>query len=410
MIVIESFVELKKRAVSVDDIIFTLGYFNNGDGGNSTYLITESSIYSDFRSQKLNNNLWANDISGSDNVLVYGVDKNGTNACDSLVSQITQVIGSAFFPSGTYKFSANVFNPKNWKTNNVHFIFENGRGFYITDVEQDFTFLSGNEITSSGNCLTINYPWTALVRPTTAIMNAVFNGGVYINGAREMTFNSCTILGGKDKTCLQLQDTINISVTNCMISSQTNDEVARYGLLLTKNIHQNEGLTLANSIIINVKNGYVSDQSLQSTISNSIIDQCHEYALNVTNQYSFTVDNSYLMTRSNVYPAVYLLSKNNTWDNVISNTRIVGSKGIKIFSEEGVYSTRNVFSMLAFENVSDYEIDATRMGQSIIDRSVFDRKIIDVIGGGNIYTLNTFNAGFVSAVSSPATFVNNVGI
>ena len=400
--------KLKSSSVSTGSICITRGYSAADDGGGAMYVITDSKMYSDKRSFALNSGKYAN-IFNTNNILCYGGNNKGTTGNDTVLSNILKFTDSVYFPGGVYKFNnpiTTVFNIAH--DDHITFDFA-GDGFIINDTRAatvvDSVFkseLSNITFKSPSTVFSITRVWTPLVRPEKPITNCEFYGDVKFDGTREFVLDGCIFYGRLNGTCLAFSSNINTTINCCTICSEKNDQKAQYGIILNTSAHQNEGITISHSIIINTNEGITSpQQTLQVSILDSVIDQCETYAACFYNAYSLTITNSYLMSRSTTYPAINLYTNVGAYDVYMSNSRVVGGNyNIYMHTEDGAYYTRNTFADISFEVAAYEEIYFDHVGQTTVSGCVIENGIADHNGAYNTYFKNNFNDGAALNITS----------
>ena len=108
----DTIVEMKLYELKVGDYAITKGYYKANDGGAGQYEIVDDDTLTDDGGSviELGNGLYATLINDGIlfNILQFGVKKDGTEDCSSIVQNVLENImtenSTLFFPNGVYKF------------------------------------------------------------------------------------------------------------------------------------------------------------------------------------------------------------------------------------------------------------------------------------------------------------------
>lgn len=371
------------------NVAVTSGYREQGDGGGAVYFIWRAPMFDDVRTTEINETLYVNLISPP-NVINLGMDASGNLACDNFLKDILLITKQPYFPPGVYRFAqpiTSVFTP----ANNGGVIFKFDKDGFILDEVPDF---DGLTLDGDGTVLSVTMPWTPGTRETKTLCNCEFRGTVHLSGTRELNISECRFYTPPNIDALQLNDQINTVVTGCTFASQIDTEPGDCAIRLTVDEHQNEGVIISDSVLINYKTGISFEaDSLACVVSGCIIDQMRINGVKALNPYNLNIDTCYIQTRSDELPACDISTNKDSFGlNVDGCDFAGGNYGLSITGTGGAYFSRAKLYGNTFDAPSLGEIRLHRCGQTAVRDTIFDVGIYDNDSSNNYYTGNTFPA------------------
>lgn len=382
-----TFQSMKESPLISGNVAVTSGYREQGDGGGAVYFIWRAPMFNDARTEEITETLYINMISPP-NVASLGMDTRGVEACDNYLDKILEFTDSPYFPPGVYRFAEPItknFTPVNG--GGVIFKFDSG-GFILDNVPN----FDGLTLDGPANVLTVTMPWTSGTRETKSLTNCEFRGGVKLSGTRELTISNCRFYTPPGVDALQLVDQINTVINGCQFASQVDDDPGNCAIRLSVNVHQNEGVAISDSILINYETGISFDgDSLACSVSGCVIDQMRVNGVKALNPYNLNMKTCYIQTRSKELPSCDIVTDKNSFGLNITDCNFSGGKySIAAAGTSGTYFTRAKIENNTFDAPAVGELFLNSCGQFVVSNSIFDVGIFDNNGSVNYYNGNTF--------------------